>query len=150
MTMNEARFMALLGAYGADLARWPEDDRAHAEVFLDGAPHRIKDVWESERSFDHLLALERDVPSSIALETAVIDAAPGRRAIRRSLGQIRWPAMPKWATGGAIAASLALGLAVGYASEPEASPEQDYASMLTVSGGGGGSMFLSAMNDVED
>ena len=115
--MNEARFMALLGAYGADLARWPEDDRAHAEVFLDGAPHRIKDVWESERSFDHLLALERDVPSSIALETAVIDAAPGRRAIRRSLGQIRWPAMPKWATGGAIAASLAL---VGLIAPPPA------------------------------
>jgi hypothetical protein len=148
--MNETRFMALLGAYGADLARCPEDDRAHAEVFLDSAPHRVKDVWESERSFDHLLALEKDVPSSIALETAVIDAAPGRRAMRRSLGLVRWPAMPKWATGGAIAASLALGLAVGYASEPEASPEQDYASMLTVSGGGGGSMFLSAMNDVED
>jgi hypothetical protein len=148
--MNETRFMALLGAYGADLARWPEDDRAHAEVFLDSAPHRVKDVWESERSFDHLLALEKDVPSSIALETAVIDAAPGRRAMRRSLGLVRWPAMPKWATGGAIAASLALGLAVGYASEPEASPEQDYASMLTVSGGGGGSMFLSAMNDLED
>jgi hypothetical protein len=148
--MNEARFMALLGAYGADLARWPEDDRAHAEVFLDSAPHRIKDVWESERSFDHLLALEKDVPVSIALETAVIDAAPGRRAMRRSLGLVRWPAMPKWATGGAIAASLALGLAVGYASEPEAPPQQDYASMLTVSGGGGGSMFLSAMNDIED
>jgi hypothetical protein len=149
MTMNEARFTTLLAAYGADLARWPEDDRAHAEVFLDSAPHRIKDLWESERSFDHLLALEKDVPSSIALETAVIDAAPGRRAIRRSLSQIRWPAMPKWATGGAIAASLALGLAVGYAGEPQPAPEQDYASMLTVSGGGGGSMFLSAMNDVE-
>lgn len=148
--MNEARFMGLLGAYGADLARWPEDDRAHAEVFLDSAPHRIKDLWESERSFDHLLALEKDVPSSIALETAVIGAAPGRRAIRRSLGLVGWPAMPKWATGGAIAASLALGLAVGYASEPHSPVEQDYARILTVSGGGGGSMFLSAMNDVED
>jgi hypothetical protein len=150
MKMNEARFMGLLGAYGADLARWPEDDREHAEVFLDSAPHRIKDLWESERSFDHLLALEKDVPSSIALETAVIGAAPGRRAIRRSLGLVRWPAMPKWATGGAIAASLALGLAVGYAGEPQTPPQQDFVNILTVSGGGGGSMFLSAMNDVED
>lgn len=148
--MNEARFMGLLGAYGADLARWPEDDRAHAEVFLDSAPHRIKDLWESERCFDHLLALEKDVPSSIALETAVIGAAPGRRPIRRSLGLVRWPAMPKWATGGALAASLALGFAVGYASEPKPSPEQDYAKMLTVSGGGAGSMFLTAMNDIEN
>lgn len=149
--MNEARFMGLLGAYGADLARWPEDDRAHAEVFLDSAPHRIKDLWESERSFDHLLALEKDVPSSIALETSVIDAAPGRRVISPRFGLVRWSAAtPKWATGGAIAASLALGLAVGYASEPHPPVVQDYARILTVSGGGGGSMFLSAMNDVEN
>lgn len=148
--MNETRFMGLLAAYGADLARWPEDDRAHAEVFLDSASHRIKDLWESERSFDHLLALEKDVPSSIALETAVIGGAPGRPAMRRTLGLVRWPAMPKWAAGGALAASLALGFAVGYASEPRPSPVQDYAKMLTVSGGGAGTMFLTAMNDVEN
>ena len=77
--MNEARFMGLLAAYGADLARWPEDDRLHAEVFLEGAPHRIRDVWESERAFDHLLSLERDLPASLALETAIIGTSPGRR-----------------------------------------------------------------------
>jgi cob(I)alamin adenosyltransferase len=61
--MNEARFMELLGAYGAELSRWPDDDRGDAEAFLEVAPHRIKDIWESERAFDHLLALEKEWPS---------------------------------------------------------------------------------------
>ena len=61
-------------------------------------------------------------------------------------------AVPQWATGGALAASLALGFAVGYAGEPKASCSMtdDYAKMLTVSGGGAGSMFLTAMNDPEN
>jgi len=146
--MNEARFMELLGAYGADLARWPEDERAHGEVFLEGAPHRIKDVWESERGFDHLLALEKDVPSSIALETAILGAAPGRRRVGWSLGLSGWPSVPRWAAGGALAASLALGFAVGYAGEMQSAPEHDYAKMRTVSGGGANAVFLTAMNDV--
>jgi hypothetical protein len=144
--MNEARFIELLGAFGADLARWPEDDRGDAEAFLEVAPHRIKDIWESERAFDHLLALEKDAPASIALETSILAAAPGRRrALRGPTG--RWN-LPKWATGGALAASLALGFAVGYAGEPAAHPESaDYAKMLTVSGGNAGSVFLAAMDD---
>src|ERR1700754_3615556 len=110
--MNEARFIELLGAYGAELSRWPEDERAQAEALLEVAPHRIKDIWESERSFDHLLALEKDGPASIALETRVISTSPDRRSVRRPAARIdRWSA-PQWATGGAIAASLALGFAV--------------------------------------
>lgn len=148
--MNEARFMELLGAYGADLARWPEDERTHAEVFLDGASHRVKDVWESERSFDHLLALEKDVPPSISLEMAILGSSHVRRSVRRPLDLFGGFNMPRWAMGGALAASLALGLAVGYAGEPDAaSLEQDYATVLTMAGGGAGSMFLTAMNDAE-
>lgn len=147
--MNEARFIELLGAYGADLARWPEDERAHAEVFLEKAPHRVKDVWESERGFDRLLALEKDVPPSISLETSVFGSMSVRRPVRRPLDLLGLLSIPKWATGGALAASLALGMAVGYAGEAEPVLEQDYAKILTVSGGGAGSMFLTAMNDVE-
>jgi hypothetical protein len=147
--MNEARFMELLGAYGADLARWPEDERTHAEVFLDGASHRVKDVWESERSFDHLLALEKDVPPSISLETVILGSSNVLRRVRRPLNLFAGFNIPRWATGGALAASLALGLAVGYAGEPEPSLEQDYATILTMASGGAGSMFLSAMNDAE-
>lgn len=145
--MNEARFMELLGVYGADLVRWPEEDRGAAAAFLEVAPHRIKDIWESERTFDHLLALERDGPASIALETQILSAAPARRRFSLAApGNSLW-ALPKWATGGALAASLALGFAVGYAGQTPRAAEADYASMLTISGGGAGSMYLTAMND---
>ncbi len=147
--MDEARFMELLGAYGAELSRWPEDERASAEALLEVASHRIKDIWESERAFDHLLALEKDIPASIALETRVLAASPvGGSKGRRAFAVGEWK-LPQWATGGAIAASLALGLAVGYAGEP-AQTDADYASMLTLTGAGAGSMFLTAMNDPEN
>lgn len=145
--MNEARFVELLGIYGADLVRWPEEDRGSAAAFLEVAPHRIKDIWESERTFDHLLALEKDAPASIALETQILSMAPTRRPlIGASSGRRLW-ALPKWATGGVLAASLALGFAVGYAGEPAQGTETDYASILTISGDGAGSMYLTAMNE---
>lgn len=148
--MNEARFIELLAAYGAELSRWPEDDRGDAEAFLEVAPHRIKDIWESERAFDHLLALEKDMPASISLETRVMAASTERRTRRRPAvsGFGAWR-LPQWMTGGAIAASLALGFAVGYAGEASQPSDGEYAKMLTVSGGGAGAMFLSAMNDAE-
>lgn len=153
--MNEQRFMVLLGAYGADLTRWPEHERDEAGAFLDVAPHRIRDVWESERGFDHLLALEKDMPASIALETAVLSAAPGRRAVARgrlpafSIPVFNLRAMPRWATGGALAASLALGFAVGYAGEPQQEVVSDYAHILSLSNGGAGAVYLTAINDSE-
>jgi hypothetical protein len=148
--MNETRFMELLGAFGAELSRWPENERAAAEALLEVAPHRIKDIWESERAFDHLLALEKDAPASISLETRVLSVSPDRRAARERASAFgKWKA-PQWATGGAIAASLALGFAVGYAGEPEGVPNADYTQMLSLHGAGAGAMFITAMNDPEN
>lgn len=148
--MNETRFMELLSAYGADLSRWPESRREEAEAFLETAPHRIKDIWESERAFDHLLALEKDGPASITLEAKVLATSPrGFRGSQPARAWGNWRA-PQWATGGAIAASLALGFAVGYAAEPaqQTQPEGEY-QMLSLTGGGAGGMFITAMNDPE-
>lgn len=147
--MNEARFMELLSAYGAELSRWPEDERAQAEALLEVAPHRIKDIWESERAFDHLLALEKDAPASIALETRVMAVSPDRRMAQTRRSPFGKWRMPQWATGGAIAASLALGFAVGYAAEPSAT-DTDYAKMLALTGAGAGAVFLNAMSDPEN
>ena len=41
--MDENRFEALAGAYGADLRRWPEAERAAAEAFRAGASGRRND-----------------------------------------------------------------------------------------------------------
>jgi len=147
--MNEARFVELLSAYGAEFSRWPEDDRGDAESFLQTAPHRIKDIWESERAFDHLLALEKDMPASISLETRVLAASADRRSVRRPVMAFHGWQAPQWLAGGALAASLALGFAVGYMGEPGGNADADYATMLTVSGAGAGSMFVTAMNDAE-
>ncbi|MDP3495465.1 MAG: hypothetical protein Q8R82_20345 [Hyphomonadaceae bacterium] len=147
--MNEARFMQLLGAYGAELSRWPDDDRGDAGAFLEVAPHRIKDIWESERTFDHLLALEKDMPASISLETRVLAASSERRGVRKPVSAFGAWRVPQWIAGGALAASLALGFAVGYVGERASTTEADYANMLNVSGAGAGSMFITAMNDPE-
>jgi hypothetical protein len=148
--MNEARFVELLGAYGAELSRWPEEDRTAAETFLVSAPHRLKDIWESERVFDHLLALEKDGPASIALETKVLSSALERPRVAQPAQLFGRLSFPKWATGGAIAASLALGFAVGYAGESSTSAETDYAQMLNLTGNGAGAVFLAVMNDTEN
>ena len=145
--MTEARFMELLAAYGAELARWPDDERGPAEALLEVAPHRLKDIWESERVFDRLLALEKDVPAPIALEARVLAASPSRTVCPPIVGcSGRWTP-PQWATGGAIAASLALGFAAGYAGEPASTNGGDYAQMLSLCGAGAGNMFLTAANE---
>ncbi|MBI1360905.1 MAG: hypothetical protein GC155_11560 [Alphaproteobacteria bacterium] len=145
--MTEARFMELLAAYGAELARWPAEERGAAEALLAVAPHRLKDIWESERVFDRLLTLEKDVPAPIALENRILTASPTPRPGRRSSRLFgRWTP-PQWATGGAIAASLALGFAAGYAAEPAAASVGDYAQMLSLGGAGAGNMFLTAVNE---
>ncbi|MEP7209217.1 MAG: hypothetical protein ABI740_00140 [Alphaproteobacteria bacterium] len=145
--MTEARFMTLLAAYGAELSRWPTEERGAAEALLAVAPHRLKDIWESERVFDRLLTLEKDVTASISLESRILASSPMPRAVRRSQRLFgRWT-VPQWATGGTIAASLALGFAAGYAGEPKAQSGAEYTQMLALNSAGAGNMFLTAVSD---
>ncbi len=146
MVMTETRFLELLAIYGADLSRWPQADRIAMDGYLEAAPHRLRDLWESERSFDTLLGLERDAPAPVSLEKRLIAAAPARRparVTRKLFG--RWTA-PQWATGGAIAASLALGFAVGYAGEPQGTLDDlaiEAPEMLALSDNGSAVVLLS-------
>lgn len=146
MGMTETRFLELLAIYGADLSRWPQTDRMAMEGFLETAPHRLRDLWESERSFDTLLSFERDAPAPVALEKRLIAAAPARRPAQASRTLFgRWTG-PQWATGGAIAASLALGFAVGYAGEPQAAFDEfaiEAPEMLALSENGSAVVLLS-------
>jgi len=144
--MDEARFMERLAIYGADLSRWPEVDRAAAEALLRKAPHRLKDIWDSERAFDSLLAMEADVPAPIQLETRILSASPAVAPAARKAVTFLGFAVPRWATG-AVAASLALGFAVGYAAEPPGRPEPgsslDAPAMLAFAEGGSAVLLLS-------
>ncbi|MDZ4761669.1 MAG: hypothetical protein SGJ21_11405 [Alphaproteobacteria bacterium] len=144
--MNEARFIQLLGAYGAELSRWPETERGGAEALLEVASHRLKDIWESERVFDHLLALETDTVPHSAFSARVVASVPARRpVVKIARPWAPWRA-PQWAAGGAVAASLALGFAVGYAAEPVPAGSE-FEQMMALGGPGAGAMFLTAVND---
>lgn len=145
--MSEARFIELIGCYGADLTRWPADERVRAEELMRNAPHRLRDVWESERLFDMLLAADVEPAPSVALETRVLAGAPGPsvRTRRRWFPEI---APAKWMAGGALAASLGLGFVVGYAGTPVQTQEgADYAQILSLTEAGAGEVFFSAVGE---
>lgn len=148
--MNEQRFFELLSAYGADLSRWPAEDGIAADRFLAGASHRVKDIWESERAFDRILAAEHDAPASVSLEARILLQSPSpalrTATLRRRFGF--WDRR-QWAAGGVVAASLLMGVAAGYAATPASATSADYGAMLSLSSGGASAVFLSAMNEPE-
>lgn len=146
LAMSEGRFVELVGCYGADLSRWPEQERAQAETLMRDAPHRLRDVWESERMFDMLLAMDTDTAPSIDLEERILASMPAQSS--SAPARRRWlPAIApaKWLGGGALAASLGLGFFVGYAGTPAQSPASDeYAQLLSLTDAGAGEVFFSA------
>jgi len=145
--MNEARFLELLSSYGAEFSRWPEDERAQAEAFLGTASHRVRDLWDSERSFDQILAVEAEASHSLFLETRVLSrrslAAVARKPVTFSAQPVRWIA------GGALAASAAFGFVVGYG--PAARSTQTELTVVEdLYGAGAGEFFLAALSEAEE
>ena len=132
--MNEQRFFELLAAYGADTGRWPSGEREAAEAYLANASHRVRDVWESERAFDGILADLQKRPASHYLQAPL----PARTA-EGGVGDTH-----------VVAASLLMGVAAGYAAEPSATTiGGDYGAMLSLSNASASAVFLSAMNDAD-
>jgi hypothetical protein len=143
--MTEERFLERLAVYGADLSRWPPEEREAARRRLETGSHRLRDVWESEAMFDGLLAPGPGEPAPEALTRSV---AASFRPSPRAQGLDR-PAAPRgWKAGGAIAASLAIGLAAGFILERQllVSGEED---VFSLSEPGGMSVLLTALNEPE-
>jgi len=143
--MTEERFIALLQAYGADLARWPETERVAGEALLLSAGHRLRDFFESERAFDAILAEESGPSPSAGLSRRVLAQFSPPPARRKQLFRLR----PRWVIGWALAASMAVVLAVGYAAEPATGPNADYDQMLALSGAGSGAVFFAALSETD-
>jgi hypothetical protein len=98
--MNEARFRAILDAYGGDPRRWPLEERAAASAFAATTEGGIA-LAEAE-ALDRMLDLATPSPPSDLLARRILAAAPSRRF-----------AVP-CAASGALAAALLLGVLFGF------------------------------------
>lgn len=104
--MTLERFKELLDAFGADLRRWPEAERAAARALIAQAPE-AQAALAAARRLDRLLDLY-DPPADRAAEARlrVALAAVPSRVPRRS-ARLPWP------QAAALAATLLLGVATG-------------------------------------
>ncbi len=84
--MDWETFGDLAGAYGADLRRWPADQRLAAEALMRRDRPRAEAVLARERRLDHLLAQAVAPMPGDALRAAVLAAAPQPRDRRRCAG----------------------------------------------------------------
>lgn len=103
--MNSERFRILADAYGADLDRWPANEREAAVAYLDADPDAP--VWLADaQSLDQLLDLAPPMAPSAALREQIIACAP-----RASRGG--WRRSGAWVSGAGLAAACVLGVVAG-------------------------------------
>ena len=72
--MTEERFLQLASAYGADLARWPDAERADAAAVLASRPDIAVAVLAAERALDAALTGYAPADASHALRQRIIAA----------------------------------------------------------------------------
>jgi len=103
--MTPERFQALADAFGADLRRWPDEERFAAEQFA-RKDARAQAILSETAAFDDLLALSPAPAPSVDLKNRLLALAPT-------------PILPVWRRGGAwlsgagLAAACVLGVLVG-------------------------------------
>ena len=106
--MTAERFMALASAYGADLRRWPEAERAAAELFKATAPEKARPVLDEADRIDALLfASPRPLPSAALRERVIASAAQAGQRSRR------WLERTVLVLGAGWAATACAGVAAG-------------------------------------
>jgi len=107
--MDWETFGDLAGAYGADLRRWPADQRLAAEALMRRDRPRADTILERERRLDHLLAQAVAPAPGASLRDAVLASAPRSRDRRLGTG-----ARPGWArplAGGGLLIRTSRGIA---------------------------------------
>lgn len=84
--LEAGRFRALAEAYGGDISRWPEAERASAEAWLARNPREGAAELEAARALDDLLETWRTPEPAEALRNRVLIPAPAqvRQARRRA------------------------------------------------------------------
>ncbi len=116
--MDEARFRAILDAYGADPAHWPEAERADALNLAASYP----ELLVRARALDDALVLDKEgARADAALARRILNTAP-TRAPRVAAARIVGPGL-------ALAACALLGLALGYGAGLSA-PDRDVVDLV--------------------
>ncbi len=115
------RALEILAAYGADAARWPDDERAGVLALADHDP-AVKAALDEVRGLDGLLAgWASDVPLRQFDAAALV---PVQTTIEHTKSGFV-PGKMRWAGGALVAASLALVVVLMPASQPAMMTGQD-------------------------
>ena len=85
IAMNPERFAALADAYGAQIGRWPDAERAAAAVFAETA--QGKEILGRAGELDALLDSHRVAPPSASLRAQVLRQAAEKFKKKRA---VRW------------------------------------------------------------
>ena len=110
--MTAERFLALVAAWGADVRRWPVEERAAAEAFAVARPDIAGPALAEADAVDALLHASRSVAPSASLRDRVIASAT--EAGLRAQGQgRRWLDRFALALGAGWAAAACAGVAAG-------------------------------------
>jgi anti-sigma factor RsiW len=118
MTMTLARFHQLLDVHGADLARWPQPQRATAERLL-ATDEAATSALAQTHALDALIARETPAPADASGVLRALAAQPLPPQRRRFLWR-QWPSefltldfVPAWPRVAALAGVAALGFVIG-------------------------------------
>lgn len=118
--MTRARASAILAAYGATPARWPEAERAALEAWAANNAEEFAALVREDAALD--VALDRDVRAGgddAALAARILAMREGGVVVRPRFGRA------SWMRAAALAACAVLGLALGFANAPV---RDDYAA----------------------
>jgi hypothetical protein len=109
--MTPERFRTIVEAYGADARRWPEGERAAAQVWAEAHPAEVAAWLDEAAQLDGRLAAHRVAAPSAALVERVLAAGTAALAPRRAARRA-WAGLGFWWPSAAFAgAGLAGGLA---------------------------------------
>jgi hypothetical protein len=110
--MTAERFLALVAAWGADMRRWPESERAAAEAFKASAPEIAGPALADADTLDAWLQESPSFQPSAALRERVIASAADAGLKARRTGKA-WVDRLTLAFGAGWAAAACAGVAAG-------------------------------------
>lgn len=110
--MTAERFIALVAAYGADVRRWPESERAAAQAFVAAQPEVARAALAEADAVDALLHASPAPQISAALRDRIIASAADAGLKARKHGRL-WLDRLALTLGAGWAAAACAGVAAG-------------------------------------